>query len=283
VVILVGTIGMVSYRRYVQKKKDSELLAKQKKEITDSILYASLIQKSTLPTKEYVESVLPYEHFVYFKPRDIVSGDFYWIDWTADCIIVAVADCTGHGVPGAIVSMLGIAALNKVSSKMKEPKADLLLNELRKEVIRQLNPIGSANERADGLDIALTVIHKKSRKIEFAGAYMPLYLIRDGELIVKKANRMPIGLYVKNDEPFTAHRINFQPDDVLYLTSDGYASQFGGIDNTTFKTKNLKNLLLKINQYPMDEQARILDETHNEWKRLRPQVDDILILGIKLS
>jgi serine phosphatase RsbU (regulator of sigma subunit) len=245
---LVGAVGVVLYRGFVQKKKANALLAKQndllehqKQEITDSIRYASLIQKATLPAKDYSDSVLP-EHFVYYKPRDIVSGDFYWIDRTDNHIIVAAADCTGHGVPGAIVSMLGISTLTKIAGKMETPKADEILNELRSEIIRLLNPVGSADRRLDGMDIALVVIHTKIREMEYAGAYNPLYLVRDGQLIEKKANKMPIGLYVKKDELFTAHRIDYQTGDIIYLFSDGYSDQFGGTDSSKFKTKNFKNL-----------------------------------------
>ena len=287
-VLLVGTVVVMLNRSFEQKKKSNELLSKQnellarkKEEITDSIRYASLIQKATLPTKEYSDGVLP-EHFIFYKPRDIVSGDFYWVNRSEDCTIVVVADCTGHGVPGAIVSMLGISSLNKITSRMKEHKADEILNEMRYEIIRQLNPMGSDNIRQDGMDMAIVVIPDNSREIEYAGAYNPLYLVRNGELIEKKADRMPIGLHVKKNEPFTSNRFEYLPDDILYLFSDGYADQFGGADGSKFKTKNLKNLLLSINSYPMAEQALILEKTHQEWKGANAQVDDILVVGIKL-
>ena len=283
VVILVGAVGIVSYRGFVQKKKANSLLAEQnsllewqKKEITDSIRYAGLIQKAILPPKEYSDAVLP-EHFIYYKPRDIVSGDFYWINRRDDHIIVAAADCTGHGVPGAIVSMLGISALAKVAGTMEVPKADLILNELRNEIIHLLNNV------QDGMDIALVVIHTKIKEMEYAGAYNPLFLIRDGQLIEKKANQMPIGLHIKNEETFTADRFSYQSGDIIYIFSDGYADQFGGADGKKFKTKNFKNLLLDISNNPMEQQALILDATHTEWRGTHPQVDDILVIGIKLS
>ena len=289
VVILVIAVVVILNRSIKQKKKSNELLAsqndlleRQKEAITDSIRYASLIQKSTLPTKEYSDYVLS-EHFIYYKPRDIVSGDFYWIDYTEDRTIIAVADCTGHGVPGAIVSMLGISALNKITSRMKEPKADEILNELRNEIIHQLNPVGSANIRRDGMDIALVVIPAQTHEMEYAGAYNPLFIVRDGQLIEKKADKMPIGLYVNQNKSFTAHRFDYLPGDTLYLFSDGYVDQFGGTDGSKFKMKNFKDLLIKINSYPLEEQARILDQTHLEWKGTYDQVDDILVIGIKLS
>ena len=288
VVLLVCAVVVMLYRSFVQKKKANSLLAKQndllaeqKQEITDSIRYASLIQKAALPTKEYSDSILP-ENFVYFRPRDIVSGDFYWMDRTENYTIIAVADCTGHGVPGAIVSMLGISALNKITSKMTIPKADEILNELRQEIIRMLNPAGCVQVRQDGMDIALVVIPKEGREMEYAGAYNPLYLVRDGQLIEKKADRMPVGIYVKMNQPFIANRFEYCSGDTIYMFSDGYASQFGGDDNSKFKSKKFKELLLSINDYPMEEQARIVDQTFQEWKGTRSQMDDILVVGIKL-
>jgi len=282
VVFLVGALGVLSYRSYVRKKKDSELLAKQQKEITDSIRYASLIQKATFPVKEFADIVLS-DYFIYFKPREILSGDFYWVYYTDDYIVVAVADCTGHGVPGAMTSMLGISALNKITSKMQIPKANKILDELRVEIVSVLNPVGYDDRRCDGMDIALTVIHTQMREIEYAGAYNPLYLVRNGQLIEKKADKMPIGLYVKNNTLFTSNRFDFLPGDIIYLFTDGYASQFGGVNNTKFKTKNFRQLLLDISKKPMEEQERILDKTHQEWKGSYPQLDDILVVGIKLS
>ena len=289
VVLLVCAVVVVLYRGFVQKKKANSLLAKQndllaeqKQEITDSIRYASLIQTAALPTKEYSDSILP-ENFIYFRPRDIVSGDFYWMDRTDDYTIVAVADCTGHGVPGAIVSMLGISALMKITGKMKIPKADEILNELRQEIIRMLNPVGSTIARQDGMDIALVVIPAEGREIEYAGAYNSLYLVRDGQLIEKKADRMPIGLYVKMDQPFTANRFEYYQGDTIYMFTDGYSDQFGGVDDTKFKSKKFKDLLLSINDLPMEEQARIIDQTHLEWKGSRSQMDDILVVGFKLK
>ena len=282
ILVLVAAMGIEARRGYLQKKKANVLLTRQKEEITDSLRYASMIQKATLPAKEYSESVLP-EHFIYYKPRDIVSGDFYWIDRKEEYIIVAAADCTGHGVPGAIVSMLGISTLTKIAGKMKIPKADEILNELRNEIIRLLNPVGSVDTRQDGMDIALTIINTKKQEIEYAGAFNPLYIIRNGELIEKKADRMPIGLFTKREDPFTACCFKYLPGDTIYLFSDGYYDQFGGEKDSKFKTKNFKDLLININRCSMDEQAKIIDKTHLEWRGETPQIDDILVVGIKLE
>ena len=285
---LISAVGVQSYRSFVQKKNANVLLAdkntqlkRQKEEITDSIRYASLIQKATLPAKEYSDSVL-HEHFIYYKPRDIVSGDFYWIDQREGLIIVAAADCTGHGVPGAIVSMLGISALAKIAGKTKTPKPNEILNQLRDEIINMLNPVGSSDTRQDGMDIALVVINTNNKEIEYSGAFNPLILIRDGQLIEKKANRMPIGLHDKNEEKFTAENFSYQSGDIIYMFTDGYADQFGGAAGGKFKTKNFRNLLLNISANPMEEQANMLNNTHLEWRGEHPQIDDILVVGIKL-
>ena len=263
-------------------EKSHELLEKQKNEITESIRYASIIQKATLPTKEYTDSIFP-EYFIYNNPRDILSGDFYWFYHIDDYIIAAVADCTGHGVPGAIVSMLGISELSEIVRKMKELKADEILNELRNKIIHLLHPAGSNSIIQDGMDIALVILHTKNRKIEYAGANNPLYLVRDGQLIEKKANKMPIGIYILKNEPFIATSFDYFPGDTLYMFSDGYVTQFGGEHDTKFNKKNFKELLLSINDYSMAEQAKILDKTHRDWKGMQPQIDDILVVGVRLA
>ena len=263
-------------------KESYKVLEKQKENITESIRYASMIQKATLPTKEYVDSILP-DYFIYNKPRDILSGDFYWFYHTDDCIIAAVADCTGHGVPGAIVSMLGISVLTEIARKMEKLKADEILNKLRDEIIHLLNPVGSYSLIQNGMDLALVIFHKKNRIIEYAGANNPIYLIRDGQVIEQKANKMPIGIYIKKNESFAATSFDYLSGDTLYMFSDGYIDQFGGDDNTKFSKKNFKELLLSINKYSMAEQAEILDETHRVWKGMKSQIDDILVVGIRLT
>jgi len=263
-------------------EKSHDLLERQKDDITESIRYASMIQKATLPTKEFIDSVFP-EYFIYNIPREILSGDFYWLNQSDNCIIAAVADSTGHGVPGAIISMLGISILSDVVRKMETFKADEILNNLRNKIISQLNPTGSNSIIQDGMDIALVIFHTKKRIIEYAGANNPLYLVRDGQLIEKKANKMPIGIYISTNEPFTATSFDYLPGDTFYMFSDGYVDQFGGERDTKFKTQNFKKLLLKINGYSMAEQVKILDKTHNEWKGTRPQIDDILVVGIRLA
>ena len=165
---------------------------------------------------------------------------------------------------------------------MEIPQADEILNELRNEIIRLLNPIGSEDERKDGMDISLAIINTKKHEIEFAGAYNPLYIVRGGELIEIKADRMPIGIHELMDAPFKANRFEYLTEDILYMSTDGYADQFGGNKNTKFKTKNFKKMLIDIHKYPLKEQVNKIDNSHLEWKGASPQIDDILVMGIKL-
>ena len=289
IVAFFAAIGLfTSYRAYKQNKKAREETAK-------SMRAAELIQQATLPPKEYLDAILP-EHFIYFNPLEIVSGDFYWIKKINDYIVVAVADCTGHGIPGAILSMLGISSLYKITNKMETPQADKILNDLRDEISRLLNPKGRRENQLHGMNIALAVINKQSCEIDFAGAYNPLFLIRKGKLTEIKGDRMPVGWYEFN-KPFTSKRFKYENDDVIYMFSDGYADQFGN-DNQNkqkkrplfsknrtkkFKTKKFRNLLLEISKKPLDEQFRILDEKHLQWKGTSQQTDDILIVGIRFN
>ena len=283
IVIVIGcTAGYLLYRSYTAKNIANALLAKQQEEISESIRYASLIQNASLPSKEYVNTILP-EHFIFFKPRDIVSGDFYWINTIGHFIIVAAADCTGHGVPGAIVSMLGISSLNKITYAMKKPKANDILNKMRKDVIGILNPKGSMELRHDGIDIALAIIDTAKKEIEFAGAYNPMYLIRNDQLLMIEADRMPVGLYIKDKVSFKSSRFHYEKNDVIYMFSDGYSDQFGGSKGKKFKTQNFKKLLLEISKKPMQEQLRAIEHELINWKGSHSQVDDILVFGIRLE
>ena len=280
-ILLIGAFGYAQFRRFVEKKKANALLAKQQEEITDSIWYASMIQKASLPSKEFVDSVLS-DYFIFYRPRDIVSGDFYWINRIHNLIIVGVADCTGHGVPGAFVSMLGISSLNLITTNMEMPKADEILNSLRHDVIKTLNPEGCTDCLKDGMDISLAIIDTEKKEIEFAGAYNSLYLIHNGELFEKKADRMPVGVYDKDHVPFTATRFGYEKNDVIYMFSDGYSDQFGGADNSKYKSKNFKNLVTSNSKKPMGEQSRLLEQAHLDWRGDSPQIDDILVVGIRL-
>ena len=258
------------------------LITEQKKEITDSIQYASRIQNAMLPPGDYIDHLLP-ERFIIFKPRDIVSGDFYYITEKDGKVICVAADCTGHGVPGAFMSMLGIAFLNEIISKHRDlPHTDEILEELRTHVIQSLRQTGKSGESQDGMDLALYIIDMETNKLEFSGANNSLLLFRNGEMIEKKADKMPIGIYSWVKKPFTRHNMDLQKGDMVYTFSDGYYDQFGGPKQKKFMFRNFKVLLKKIHTRPMKEQKRIMKETLEQWMAETSQVDDILVVGVRI-
>ncbi len=283
----------VTYRSYRRKKRDNDLLfqkskkielqrdeiEEQKKEITDSIYYASRIQKALLPPNDFMGEILP-DYFILNKPRDIVSGDYYWMNQRDNKIFITAADCTGHGVPGAFMSMLGVAFLNEIVNKESIQHANEILDELRDYIIKYLHQTGKEGESQDGMDMAMVMIDKDNGHIEFAGAYNPLYLVRNNELQEIKANRMPIGIYKKQD-PFSNNIIDVQKGDVFYIFSDGYVDQFGGEKGKKFKAKRFKELLIEIHKNDMAEQKLLLDETMERWKKNYTQIDDILVVGVR--
>ncbi|OFX59263.1 MAG: hypothetical protein A2046_15915 [Bacteroidetes bacterium GWA2_30_7] len=325
IIILVFSIFL--YRLFIQKKKANILLAqqnfeinqqkeeisaqrdeisaqrdlvtKQKEEIehiheelTDSINYAKRIQEAVLPISPEYRSIMG-EHFILFRPKDIVSGDFYWTAKIENTLIVAVADCTGHGVPGAFMSMLGISFLNEIVRKKEITKANDVLNELRKEIINALQQKGQSGEQKDGMDMSLVAIDTKLHVAQWAGANNPLYIVRNNDnkkmppfekvasLEELKPDKMPIAIYEKMDD-FSNHELQLNSGDILYLMSDGYEDQFGGPKGKKFLSKNLKQLLTTNCKLPMQEQKHILEKTLNEWIGEGEQIDDITVLGIKI-
>ncbi len=273
------TAEVVRQKEEIEAQRDE--IAEKNQSITDSIEYASRIQKAILPSNEYADEILP-EHFILFRPRDIVSGDFYWMTKKDELLVTIAADCTGHGVPGAFMSMLGVSFLNEIVNRHEIISAGEILTQLRTDVKRTLGQEGKEGEAKDGMDIALTIVDLKNMKMQYAGAYNPMYLYRNNELIEIKADRMPIGIYVKEKESFTNNEIELQKGDVYYIFSDGYQDQFGGEDGMKFKTKNFKQLLLEIHQKPMAEQREILNTTIDNWRGIWEQVDDIIVLGVRI-
>lgn len=257
------------------------LISHQKQEITDSIRYASRIQTSVLPPLERFSKLLP-NSFVLFLPRDIVSGDFYWITAIENRVIVVAADCTGHGVPGAFMSMLGVSFLDEIVSKESIFAPNCILDKLREHIKRTLSQTGKKDEQKDGMDIALCVIDTDARKVDYSGAYNPLYLVRDGELQEFKANKMPIGIHITDNEPFTCTSVDYIPGDMFFIFSDGYADQFGGKDGKKFMSKPFKRLLTDVATLPAEEQRQRIFDAHKEWKGDHDQVDDILVIGFRL-
>ena len=262
------------------KERTAEIES-QKEEITASIEYASRIQMAMLPMESHFRNSFP-DYFILFKPRDIVSGDFYWIAEDDKSVFFTVADCTGHGVPGAFMSTMGISTLNEIVANNRNLQASSVLNLLRNKTMNSLHQTGKEGEAADGMDIAFCVLDKKKTTLQFAGAYNPLIIFQGGELKEYKADRMPIGIYYGEESSFTNFVIKVNRGDALYIFSDGFADQFGGPECSKYKKSKLKKLLSEIYFRPMVEQRNILETEFDCWKGSCEQVDDITILGMKI-
>ena len=279
--------GIVSERTAEVVRQKDEIVSKnttleyQKKEIEDSIRYASRIQSAVIPSENACRELLP-DSFVVFKPLNIVSGDFYWISQNGNRTIFTAADCTGHGVPGAFMSMLGVAFLNEIVNKDYITAPDKILNQLREKVIQALQQQGISGEAQDGMDIALVSIDNQNRKLEYSGAYNPLIMIRNGEVFETAGDKMPIGIY-ENMKAFTNHVIDIEKGDVFYMFSDGYEDQFGGPDGKKLKSKRLKQLLIEIHKHPMEKQKELLETAFEEWKGDLPQIDDVVVVGLLIN
>jgi serine phosphatase RsbU (regulator of sigma subunit) len=262
----------ISYQRYE--------IDRQRKELTESIKYASYIQNALLTSQHELKRLLP-EHFVIFIPRDIVSGDFYWITKRKSDLIVAVADCTGHGVPGAFMSILGITLLSEIVNRASYNSAGTILNQLRESVMRALNQRGMDEEQKDGIDMALCLINTETNMLEFAGAFNPIYIVKKNRLIEMHGDKMPIGIAALEENSFTNHRYNLEENDVVYLFSDGFVDQFGGPEGKKFKYQPFRNMLLNISNLPMHVQKNELIKKFNQWKGNLPQLDDVLMFGFR--
>lgn len=256
-------------------------IERQKMNITDSLHYASRIQSALMIPPEELDRIMS-SCFILNKPKDIVSGDFYWVSRRDERLILAVADCTGHGVPGAFMSILGISFLNEIVSQMDNPQANDILNRLREQVIGALGQTGKRDETRESMEMAICVVDFRLRKMQFSGAFRPMYLISKGELSVIKGDRMPVGIYEDERDPFSNREIPFREKDMIYLFTDGYVDQIGGLDRKTFKTIRFKRLLKEISHRPMKEQKSILREEHEIWRAGREQIDDILVMGVEL-
>ena len=268
----------------VLEMKVSERTAKieaQKQEITSSIEYAGRIQMAMLPTDEHCSELFN-DYFILFRPRDIVSGDFYWIGEDQDHVFFTVADCTGHGVPGAFMSTLGISTLYEIITNKKKLHANIVLNLLREKIKNSLHQTGKVGEAADGMDIAFCILHKDKSLLEFAGAFIPLVIVQENEIKEYKGDRMPIGIYYGEKDSFTNYEINIHSGDAIYLFSDGYSDQFGGPETTKYKKATLKKLLLDIHSLPMNRQKDMIEAEFEKWKGNNQQIDDITIFGIRV-
>ncbi len=268
--------------RTLKIEKQKEEIEEQKKHITDSIYYARRIQNAILPSFSMISEHLD-NYFIFYLPKDIVSGDFYWVHEVDGLFMIAAIDCTGHGVPGAFMSIVGFNQLNYVVTVKKARSASKILDELNQGVITTLNENTGENSIKDGMDMALCVLDLNTCKAEFAGANNPLVLIRNNEVTRYKGDRFPIGAYEgQEQQSFANNLIDLKPNDCLYLFSDGYPDQFGGLDGKKFMYKRFEQLLLEIHAKPMEEQKEILNKKLLKWKGSNDQVDDILVIGIRI-
>jgi ligand-binding sensor domain-containing protein/serine phosphatase RsbU (regulator of sigma subunit) len=266
-----------------EMEEQKEELVSKNKNITDSIHYAKRIQEALLPSETHFKKILPDSFFLYM-PKDIVSGDFYWINETHNKIFVAAIDCTGHGVPGAFMSIIGVELLRNITNVMGINDAAEILNRLDKGVHETFSK--SLNDEAinvkDGMDVSFCVIDKELNTLQFAGAFSNMYLIRDSKIIEVKGDRFTVGIGYDTDKPlFQNHDIDILPDDMIYMFTDGYVDQFGGPEGKKYKFRRFRHLLLSIHKYPLEIQRKYLLGSINEWKGQLEQVDDILIIGIK--
>ncbi len=279
-------LARVSTQVALKKSRDKinqylDELEKKNKLITYSIKYAQHLQNTVLHTNENISEKLT-EYLYLFKPKDIVSGDFYWSFSMGDLQLIALMDCTGHGVPGALMSILGLTLLNETVKKEQILQPNEILNRLRNKIIEAMGSKGVFHEVRDGMDAAVILLDLRNNTLQFAGANNPLYLVRDHELIKYKGDRMPVGYYEKMTG-FTNREIRLRKGDMIYLSSDGFADQFGGKEEKRFKSGSLGKILLDIHHKPVKEQQEILSQTFEDWKGNFEQIDDVTVLGIRIK
>lgn len=296
--LLAMAVGLNQRMKFV--RKTNEKINAQKELITDSISYAQRIQSAILPSPSTLKALMPPDHFVILRPKDIVSGDFYWIKEVQDHLVIVGADCTGHGVPGAFMSMLGITMLNDLINDRCFSTPAEILGQLRQQIKDMLLQDEDDEEQKDGMDMALAILNKKTRELHYAGANNPLYVVRhmeqpvngglekyrsleveDYRLIELKADKQPVGAHWEETR-FTTHSIYLQEKDSFYLFSDGFVDQFGGPNRKKYKSLPFKRLLLSLQHKPMIQQAEIIEQTFLDWKGQHEQIDDISVIGVRV-
>ena len=267
----------------IEKQRDlaaaqRDQIGYQKRHIEDSIMYAKRIQTALIPSLELFSDKL--EHFVLYKPLAIVSGDFYWVSAQANPQVIISADCTGHGVPGAFMSMLGVTLLNEIVNGKHIIMPDQIIENLRQGIIKSLKQVAEEDSIKDGMDIAVCVVDFDKNILWYAGANNPLYLVRNGELTHYRADRMPVAIHYKM-EPFTLHKIDIQKGDAFYIFSDGFADQFGGPQQKKFMSMQLRETLVEMAGVPMLKQGERLNQIFEEWRGDSPQIDDVTLIGVR--
>jgi Serine phosphatase RsbU, regulator of sigma subunit len=267
----------------IEKQRDlaaaqRDQISYQKRHIEDSIMYAKRIQTALIPSLELFSDKL--EHFVIYKPLAIVSGDFYWVSTQDNPQVIISADCTGHGVPGAFMSMLGVTMLNEIVNGKHILAPDQIIENLRQGIIKSLKQVAEEDSIKDGMDIAVCVVDFDKNILWYAGANNPLYLVRGGELTHYRADKMPVAIHYKM-EPFTLHKIDIQKGDAFYIFSDGFADQFGGPKQKKFMSLQLRETLVAMAGMPMLKQGERLNEIFEEWRGDGPQIDDVTLIGVR--
>ncbi len=279
---IIGVGYDITDKKYHEKKLlESNLqLQQQNKAIKDSIFYAQRIQHNSLQSKEYIDSVFN-KNFVLFKPKDIVSGDFYFFYQDNENKYAIAIDCTGHGVPGAMMSMVANSIIKEVLLNKKTKAVSQILYELDKELFKSINSYGTELSY-DGMDVSIISVNKKSNRLHYAGALRPFIIVRKDVVIELKASRYPLGFYSEVNKVFEEHVILLEPDDCLYLFTDGFVDQFGGENTKKLNRKNFKELLKIAAEMPIAEQEAFLEYSLNNWKQETEQTDDVLVIGIKV-
>ena len=280
IIIVISLFSILLYKRFRLSQKQKAIIEIKNKETLDSINYAKRIQQAMLKSEEFESKHLP-EHFIFFKPKDIVSGDFYWTLEKQDHLYITAGDCTGHGVPGAFVTMLGVSFLNEINAHDKLIPPAEMLDKLRERIIKELGQNGKEDENKDGMDISLARLNLKTNEMQWAGANNPLFYFQNNELHEIRADKQPVAFYT-DMKPFTNHTLQLKKGDSIYLITDGYADQFGGPDGKKFKYKKLKELIVSNINLPMDEQKQIFANEFEAWRGNLEQVDDVCVIGIKI-
>lgn len=285
--VLLIILAFTLYNRNLLKQKinsklqiANEIIQEKNKDIIASIEYASKIQEALLPTKD--NQNLFEDSFYLLQPKDIVSGDFFWYAEVEGKKVIAAVDCTGHGVPGAFMSMIGNTFLHEIVNEKKIIAPNHILNILRRRVVRAMNQKGEGTNRKDGMDMAICTIDERNGTLQFAGANNPLYMVLGNEMVELKGDKQPVGYFGEKEVPFKSHQVKIQKGDCVYIFSDGYADQFGGPKGKKFKYKQLRDLLFANYALPMQEQKKILIESFENWKGNLEQVDDVCMVGIRI-
>jgi serine phosphatase RsbU (regulator of sigma subunit) len=286
--IILSCVAILLYRQNKLKNSinkrlqiQNKIIANKNEEIRSSIEYAKGIQQALLTSDEYITINLGKDYFIFYEPKDIVSGDFYWAVAKNNLFYIAIADCTGHGVPGAFMSLLNINFLNEIVIEKGIKQPAFILNEQRKEIIKALNPTGAENSK-DGMDAVLMSFNFEKNTLKCACANNPVWIIRNNQLIELKPDKIPVSKHDRDTTSFNQHEFDFITNDCIYAFTDGYIDQFGGEKGKKFMSKQLKELLLSIVHLPMREQKQVLTTTFNTWKGNLEQIDDVCIMGIRI-